>query len=194
MSMVMSLDRLLSAPIDVLFMGFSSTTYAMQRCGWRLAAHEEPGRSTIQLAAELEFGGGNKIRMISDPCRFDYFDWRREAMRDPRSMGLVFHMNRVAADFIAPARAEFASFRAIDAEPQFIYADEPRKLSDFHIFARPEVREEIIVEPSSVAECLDIIRKLQAPDLAKIRERNRMRENAALSAPVFHAQILSLAA
>jgi hypothetical protein len=58
------------------------------------------------------------------------------------------------------------------------------EIPGFFTPVKPQVRE-IIVEPQSVQECFDLIKKLQAPDLARIREHNRRRE------PVIQAQILT---
>lgn len=56
--------------------------------------------------------------------------------------------------------------------------------------------EEIIVDQASVSELMDRIRKLQEPELAAIRERNRRREQRSANEVVerVSAQIISIAA
>lgn len=109
---------------------------------------------------------------------------------------IVFQIVAVSRSLLAyRVNMDFSAFRSIDATPA-MRIEEPKRIEDFAIFAAPLVRtEEIIVEPQSVADCLDLIKRLQAPNLAEIRERNRQRERLEPSNQTrFHAQILSLAA
>ena len=86
-----------------------------------------------------------------------------------------------------------ANFTAVDAEPSFTTV-ERQSIKDFNLFAPCLARtEEIIIEPQSVAECLDLIRKMQAPELQAVRKRNEQRREP-INQQNFHAQILSLAA
>lgn len=179
--------RLLSAPHEVYFCGFVSTTARLQQAGWQLSVSQDNYRGTLQLALKnKDFGG----YMIADEVRYSGF-----RTMDPHEE-LRFVVRRVNADvLIHSCSIDFSQFSPIDAMPQ-ICTTERKSIKDFNIFAPALVRtEEIIIEPQSVAECLDLIRKMQAPDLAALRERNRKRD---LSEPMqqqnFHAQILSLAA
>jgi hypothetical protein len=104
----------------------------------------------------------------------------------------MFVISRVSADIEVLAGLNFDKFVPIDAQPQVVpLTQQAHRLSAMDIFASPLVRtEEIIVEPQSVAECLEHIRRLQAPELAEIRKRNR--EDGAVQQRKFHAQILSI--
>jgi len=64
---------------------------------------------------------------------------------------------------------------------------------DLLLFATPKVRTEgICVEPDSVDECLQLIKRLQSPRLAEIRERDRQAEYR--QEQNFMAQIIRVAA
>lgn len=179
-----------SEPCEVHFAGFRTTTRDLQRSGWKLAAHEDFRRAEIMLAMELP---GAKLRLMARSTGFDARSHYGQYMGQ-RDLPM-FQVVHCATDFIERVPISFDHFMPIDAEPQMVEM-KVRRMSDMNFFAAPMVRtEEIIVEPQTVAECLDLIRKMQTPDLTKIRERNRRREaGEAMNQEIFHAQILSLAA
>lgn len=177
-----------SEPMEIHFAGFRGTTYDLQRAGWRLAVHEDFHRCTIQLMARHE---GAQLYLVADEARHNYKMRSTPGVREDlpvfvvRQVARALEMLRVSFDL--------ASFGPVDAEPRW-EEFKPRRIEDFALFGAPLVKtEEIIIEPQSVQECLDIIRRLQAPELAEIRKRNAQRERA-LEATKFHAQILTLAA
>lgn len=171
-----------SSPHRVIFGGFVSNTMALQQAGWSLSAREDHYGSRIELTlynAEL------KMYMYCHPVEHRYFDdayMRRE---------LTFYVKCIAPELRSRiVDADFINFRPIDATPVYVSVKE-RSIKDFNIFAPAQVRtEEIIIEPKDVEECLALIKKMQAPELAAIRKRNRERE--AMPGHTFHAQILSI--
>lgn len=166
-------------------MGWKSNTTELQRFGWRLSAEQDAVMGRLRLAMFFE---PCRLRMLADEISHNFFGAEDLIRRQPIS----FRVRMAATDFIAPAQYGFEKFLPIDAEPQFVKFNEASKMSDFNLFAAPLVRtEEIIVEPKDVAECLELIRKMQAPELQQVRDRNRQRE--ATNQQVFHAQILSAA-
>ena len=187
--MARSEPRLLSAPHRVLFCGFESSTPKLQQAGWQLSVNYSEYGHRMQLAMQnKEFGG----YMIADSLEHDRF-----RPMDPGER-LTFVVRRVNADVLiyrGDYGMSFAEFEPIDARPQYV-TTERKSIKDFNIFASQLVRtEEIIVEPKDVAECLELIRKMQAPELQAIRERNATRDFMQPSNQTqFHAQIMSLAA
>lgn len=178
--MALSEYQLLSRPHRVLFQGFESTTTALQQAGWRLAAEQDMYRMTIRLLMNFEPA---RLYLMSEANSLDFYQYRGD-------MPLVFRVRQATSHLQVMETGPF-DFRAIDATPQMVSVSR-KNIEDFGIFAAPLVRtEEILVEPSSVAECLDLIRRLQSPALAEVRERNRGRE--AMNQQKFHAQILSVA-
>lgn len=177
---------LISQPHEVVFAGFRSTTTQLQQAGWKLAAEQDYRRDSLSLLARHD---GAQLYLVADTVGLDYFRYAHTNER------LVFHVKCVARALeCITTDFRFDNFEPIDAMPQMIERKRQR-IEDFKIFATPLVRtEEIIVEPQSVAECLELIRKMQAPELAAVRKRNADRERNPVNQQNFHAQIISLAA
>ena len=177
-----------SEPMEVHFAGFQSTTTAMQRAGWRLAANEDFQRGSIQLMARHEAAG---LYLVANEVGYRYGMRSRLGAKEDLP---IFVVSRVARSLESVRLdLDFSVFKPVDATP-VVHKTRYQRIEDFALFGAPLVQtEEIIIEPQSVQECLDIIRKLQAPELAEIRKRNATRERA-LEATKFHAQIMTLAA
>ena len=172
-----------SEPYPVRFAGFESTTTRLQAAGWQLAVHEDFHRARVELVGQLADAG---LYLYADADDVEFFRGHH---------GPVFTVRRVSSRIVSRLLGtDFSRFCAIDAMPQMVEVNE-QDISQFSFFAAPLVRtEEIIVEPQSVAECLDLIKRLQAPELAEIRKRNMRREGEVQRQTTFHAQIISLAA
>lgn len=172
----------------VHFAGFKSDTYQLQRAGWRIAAMEDPRIGIAQIILRHEEAG---LEMIASDTRWNpsKMFYGIERYEPPE-----FVIRHVARAFqVRQASLNLEKFRAIDATPDFVTV---KSMNDIRLFGTPLVEtEQIIVEPQTVAECLELIRKMQAPDLAAVRKRNADRERQAeIGQKKFHAQILSLAA
>jgi hypothetical protein len=185
--------RLISQSYEVYFAGWKSTTAKLQQEGWRLSAEQSPMSNSVRLA--LWFEPCNTYA-LTEPVPYGFFhDDGRYSMggRVPP----VFRVTRFASDFTAQVCDGFRDFEAIDARPQ-MHEIRNESIKDFNMFAAPLVRtEEIIVEPETVADLMSKIRRLQGPELAAIRERNRLaaaRGDYTQDRQKFHAQILSIAA
>lgn len=184
-------DRILrSEPMEVRFAGFSSDTLSLQEAGWRLAVEEDFRHGRLSLMMRHEQAG---LYLVADDVSFNYYE-RIDGR--PRGRLPVFVVRRVARSLESVRCSfDFNSFAPVDAVPH-IAALTHQRIEEFSLFGAPLVKtEEIIIEPQSVAECLALIRKMQAPELADLRERNARRERAEpINQQRFHAQILSLAA
>ena len=179
-----------SEPMAVRFAGFRSDTLSLQEAGWRLAVDEDFRHGRISLMMRHEQAG---LYLVADDVNFDYFE-RIDGR--PRSRLPVFMVRHVARSLESVRCSfHFDNFAPVDAVPH-IAALTHKRIEDFALFGAPLVRtEEIIVEPQSVAECLELIRKMQAPELAAVRQRNLARDrDQPMLQQQFHAQILSLAA
>lgn len=177
----------------VLFAGFSSSTTQLQRAGWVLAADEDILHGRIRLLMRHEEAG---LYLIADeiPYRYEVGFGRR--MMYPRGdQDPVFIVRCVArAVNVVNTNWDMSRFRQVDAEPHEANVSF-KNIEDYALFGAPMTKtQEIIIEPQSVAECLELIKKMQAPDLAEIRRRNRASEAEIGRQQTFHAQILSFAA
>ena len=173
-----------SSPHIVRFAGFESTTTRLQQAGWQIAVEEEFDFRQIRL---LMMHRGTDLKMLAKNQSCDFHRIVRSGER------MIFDIVHCSSRMGIRLDERTFNFKEIDAMPQYVNM-EFKSIEDFGIFAAPLVRtEEIIIEPQSVAECLDLIRKMQAPELAAVRKRNAQRDNA-VNQQSFHAQILSLAA
>lgn len=177
-----------SEPMEVRFAGFRSDTLSLQHAGWRLAVEEDFRFGRISLIMRHEQAG---LYLVADDVSFNYCERIDGRPRDRLPVFMVRHVARS----LESVRCSFAfdNFAPVDAVPH-IAALTHKRIEEFALFGAPLVKtEEIIIEPQSVAECLELIRKMQAPELADLRKRNAQRAEP-INQQRFHAQILSLAA
>lgn len=184
--------RVLSRPHKVWWDGWETTTTRLQQGGWEISAEQEVYRNGIRLALRNQ-----RCQMygLTDVVSFDFYGGRY-GLDAP----LEFRVAHMASRFSVQTMGDFSQFKPIDAMPQIVNT-EIKSIDDLGIFATPLVRtEEIIVEPQTVEALLAQIKKIQAPEQAAIRARQRLRENRegmmidAIPRQRFHAQILSIAA
>lgn len=172
-----------------MWCGFRSNTYLLQQAGWEIAAEQDFASLELQLIMRHQ---DLKLYAITERTRFDFYQNARSNVPPP-----VFRVIHAAPMLhVLQLGQSVLNYRQIDAAPQ-ITNMEYRSIEDLGIFAVPLARtEEIIVEPADVSALLEQIRKMQAPEQAEIRARQRSRERAGenpLTRPSqqFHAQIIS---
>jgi hypothetical protein len=183
-------DRVLSEPCEVHFAGFRSDTYRLQQAGWQLSMEQDIRMCRINLVMRFEPCG---LYMLAQGQDYDF-------LRDSRARP-VFTIRHCSSRMMIQVMESLANFQPIDATPSFV-TSERKCIEDFGIFATLQVRtEEILVEPQSVAECLELIKKMQAPELAAIRKRNEQRRRdpgdvsyGSMERTNVHCQVISLAA
>lgn len=182
--------RILSQPCDVYWAGFKSNTFALQQAGWGIAVEQDFVDGRIRL---LINNADWNLYAFSNFDSCDYFGIGYEVRREHP----VFHIRHCSPRIqVTNVMDDFSNFRQVDAMPQYTSA-EIKNIEDFGIFAVPMTRtEEIIVEPADVYTLLEQIKKMQSPEQAEIRERNRRRDREGASTVSqrqnFHAQIISL--
>lgn len=183
--------RVLNRPCEVHFAGFRTDTFRLQQAGWQLSMEQDLMRMSIRLAMRFEPA---RLYMVSEAADHDFF---RHSDHLP-----VFHVRHCASNVVVQLMESTFDFKPIDAKPAFV-SEQRKGIEDFNLFAPLQTRtEEILVEPQSVAECLDLIKRLQAPELAAIRKRNEQRRRdpgsmdygSTAPATKVHAQIITLAA
>lgn len=182
--------RILSEPATVWWAGFRSDTLKLQQQGWQIAVEEDIAGGRIRLL--LKHGGMNLYALCNE-VEFNYRERMHGGYRPPPEFNVVMASSEFRSQTVG--HIDFAAFREVDAKPQYVDT-EIKSIEDFRIFAAPMVRtEEIIVEPETVQSMLEKIREMQAPEQARLREKNRREESAEpVAQQKFHAQIISLAA
>ena len=196
--MALSEMLLKSRPCKVIFAGWESTTSRLQSAGWQLAMEHSWHHDRVRLAMQYRDGGMQMIAEADYHMISMHVDAARHCYGGDLRDGLpVFVVRHVAnAIHVRVVDMDSFSFSPIDARMQMRTMDrEIRPMDEFEIFATPLVKaQEIIVDPNSVAELMDQIKQLQAPELAMIRERQRRTERGEpIQQTRYHAQIISLA-
>ena len=167
--------RVLSPMVNVIFNGFKSDTYTLQRSGWNIAAHEEPYDRRLRIIIENAMLG---LTGVSNYSEFDYMRARQYGSNDLPTIVI----DRVAPKIMVMNLIEYqTNFKVIDARPTWVNAETTR-IEDLHIFntnlPSKEI-DELIVEPQDVASLLEQIHKIQSKDQTVIRENMRRRERLA---------------
>lgn len=183
----------------VHLLGFESTTWALASAGWEMQIDESPWpqdpfvertlmmrhpKSAVVIIARQR--GGNLMASA--------FDSERE---------VLFVAERVLHSKCLIEMVPTLSFHRIDASQDWptdvggLAGRERRSIESLGFFRKWEDEvEEIIVDQASVSELMDQIRKLQEPELAAIRERNRARDRRSQSVndERVRAQVIAIAA
>jgi hypothetical protein len=155
---------LLGRPIAICFEGFKSDTAQMQRRGWQISSNEEDHGSVFMLHF---YHPTHKLTLLSDTVDTRSFRDRNtmfERMPD-------LNVWRISSEYIQPAALDFNTFHRIDAVQQLALHSYTRR---HFAEATPETKS-IIIEPSSVQECLDLIAKMQVPVMKEVRKNEAKR-------------------
>ena len=185
--------RVLSRPIEIWWSGFRSDTARLQQAGWEIAAEEDVYGGRIRLMLRHQ---DMRLYAITNQREWDYY--APHSQQSPLVFQVVAAAPRLECRVMPEIGTGWADFKQVDAMPQFI----PEKIvtpDDLRIFATPLVRtEELIVEPQTVAALLEQVRRMQAPEQARIRAKDRLRDKRegmsldALPRQTFHAQVISI--
>lgn len=181
--------RLLSRPLRVHWAGWETTTFGLQKAGWKLSARQDIQGSRLQLALRHD---GVGIEGITNEISY-----RFEQALDMRERDYVeniqLRVQRMLGETVIVHQAgDFSvQFSPIDAEPRFQPEFRATRLEDLAHFAGTLIRtNEIIVPEESIPELLEKILKLQQPArIARIRDEMRGEHRPEQK---FHAQIISL--
>lgn len=177
----------MNPPCEVHFAGWKSDTYSLGRAGWKVS---------IEEYTRLDYSYGRQRMLLHHPelglngiaesqGDFQPSEWRHHHMTGRLP---VFVVKNIVARTMYRVNDDLSNFRDWhDTVPAMIVVSEfdLYHLPLFQKIAKP-VAEELIVDPLTVSELLDQIRKRQAPGQAEIRQRDRSRET-----PTMHAQILT---
>lgn len=148
-------DPLLSRPVKVIFAGWESDTYTLQRHGWEIAADEDMRDCTMQLALSHKGAG---IQAITHKIEWQY-------LRDFPSQGPPVYVINVAVmhrDIRIPMVGKVEmNWNLIDAMPQ-LRREEIVRLEDLCHFAKPK---QIILPEKTTAELLEEILAKQQPGI-----------------------------
>ena len=166
--------RMLSRPFPVEWAGFRSTTFQLQRCGWKFAVHMNDYRQEIEVVMEHK---GTRLRSF-----FHRMDWKRmldaTAYDVPSDNLPVLTVNHAIAQdiFIEGVNDASPQFTPVDMTPVPVFEYRKIRFSALDIFAPlQEPQEEIMFEQAdmTVVEHLEAIKRLQADKQKELREKVR---------------------
>jgi hypothetical protein len=177
---------LANPPCRVLFAGWESDTYSLGRAGWKIALEEHPNHHsfTREFRMILNYPEADLHAVATAHAR-DADDYRRH----PNAPTPIFQVrqmfSRAMVRFIEPV---LVSPQWVNTVPHMMEMSEIEwKQQPLFQQVNTPVAEELIVEPATVAELLDQIRHMQAPEQAAIRARQRRNADV----PQMHASIIS---
>lgn len=160
-------QRILSAPHEVYWAGFRSTTTEMQQNGWKLAVEFEPYRLMYRLMFTHEM-----MRLYALTAQ-EHIESGAHGFGTMHGC-VPFRVCYAAASFeTLRINTDLSNFRAIDAVPQMVNT-KITKVEDLNIFNVSLKRtEEILVDAAdmSVIEHLEAIKAMQSEEQKIIRER-----------------------
>lgn len=178
----------------VHFAGFVADTYSLGRQGWNIAIEEDP--QTLCMYMTL-FHKSSGLRGIAELTDFDFYRWRA---KDAGSYGSqpspTFVVRQMGSKLVLRYETGFQPFALqnwVDTVPSTVMTEEC-EIMQLPLFRKLDtpVAEQLIVEPDDVSAMLEQIRKMQSPEQAAIRARNRSRERGEeVDVPRIHATILT---
>ncbi len=192
MATSMSAERILSAPVDVFWGPWRTTTTALQQAGWELAVEHDFAHWGYRMVIhhrQMQMWGMSDVVEMSRGYEARYG-------QNLHPIYIKYMASKLNINIMAPLMA----FKPIDAYPQISH-QEIKSIEDMVQFATPLVRtKELIVNPDEIGKILELIQQAQLPEQETIRRRERLkasREGCTIDSipqQVFHAQVLSIAA
>lgn len=171
-------------PVGISFAGFRSDTYTLQKAGWQVAQVIDDYGNSIRLTLLNEDLG---LAAQSESMQLD-----RYRNLDGIGGGYTLRIVKMASKGRIQVFKDFSTGSLVDCTPMM--ATVADAYGDWAVFGPPVGKTlEVLVEPSSVSECLDLIQKLQSPKLAAIRAEGRERDLRTAYTQHINAKIMSVA-
>ncbi len=165
--MAHTFPRMINPNIRVFWAGFQSTTHELGRVGWRVEAYQQPEMRRLQLAFINKPLG---LVGLSQMEEFDYMRYHapQSGYVDIQQMEIKCHMIPKEAQ-IAVSHTMEGMFHAVNTEPDMVTSS-VKSIEDLFLF---QPKKEILVEPSTIPEMMELILKQQSPKQKEIREKYR---------------------
>lgn len=166
-----------SPQCEVHWAGFVGNTTRMQRNGWEFATeHHWHGDHPPMLVFRHRGAGWMGMARCANPHSLimaSSLDGRYHSDNEPPIFEAAVMKTDDKIVFAPAIRTDWSKFERIDMEPEIEMAARFHPRQIFRPWKEPQ---EIIVAPESVHELLERIKKMQSPELAEVRARNRRRE------------------
>jgi len=177
-------------PCPVHFAGWSSDTFTLGRHGWDVAYQQDHYRDERELLLYHKESGTKALAKASG----NHFDKRVFGYQSYPEFNVVrITTEKMHVRYDVRSLHPFSNMAWVNTEPSMIQIEE-HDLMSLPLFQKlhAPVAESLIVEPATVADLLDKIRKMQSPEQAAIRARNRSRDASNDGQkPFIHATLIS---
>ena len=177
-------DKWMQSPIcEVLFEGWVSNTYDLQRAGWEVSAEQDPHRDSVRLALYHRKSGLQALTNQLSYRQTIAANFARGSK--PFLQFRVVCMSTVLRAVMIPWAGGAASWTPVDCTPRLSDEVDLKDLIPFRP-VNPDAKE-IIVAPSSVPQVLELLLKCQEPVMEKVRRHERQRAAADIAVQVVTA-------
>lgn len=170
---------MMSEPVRVSWLGFTSDTLTLHRAGWTFSAHQDVRNRTMQLAMRHDKGRMTALSVVTD------WNYERNIYGFPRPEFPIIFLRHLAENLVVHMMGEVRAdrFRPIDPVP--VYREgRTVNLEDLAHFA-PINFKRIILPEETVPELMARILEVQQP------ARDEYFRDQAKKARV-HAQLVSI--
>lgn len=189
--MAHSIPRLVNPPIDIFFAGFQANTYQLYQCGWEIHANQDQYENSLSLAlSHKELG----IILISPKLDYNYYQMAVAFQTRTPIYNLKFKTMPFQPDYRFYQQVldqNFDNFQNVSGKPEMI-SEKITCLEDCFLF-KPKT--ELLVEPQTVQQMMDVILSKQSEKQKELREKHRKavrREINRETEIIQHCQILSV--
>lgn len=167
--------RMISPPVRLHWAGWTSDTYTLQQNGWEISVHENFNEQGLQIALRHR---GLDVRGLSNMTAFDHYGYHVSHPNMVRD--LVVRVMGFAPHFRITTTELPRAWTAIDASPS-IMRREIIDIDDLALFQPlPPPENDVIIEPPSFDEILQMALEHQAPKQKELRAKARQKMGAIL--------------
>ena len=185
-----SKEILRNCPVKVRFAGFESTTTQLANAGWDLSMEQEHSYDGLNIRLAMRHGDRDAAFYgISAPTRVPFdmmLQMRSIAFEQPQMFHKfyeticfdIIHIGQGIKFRVFPEQRPVMAFSPFDASPMLEeLRTEDFDIRHFQFFKSAPAAKELIVDPKTVPELLDLVLKIQSETNKDIKARERSREN-----------------
>jgi hypothetical protein len=179
--------------VPVYFQGFRSSTWELGNSGWVIQADQDLHRDEIRMVFTNKESGAILL------SRNNAFDFQGHALghTHPAMINeLRFDAQIYHADTRIMEQMNFSNLRTVEYEPS-VEQLHVKTLSDMVLF-KEKPKKEILVEPATIPEMMELIKKMQSPRQKELRDKQRDRAKREIYTmeqevtAISHAEIITL--
>jgi len=171
--------RMISPPVRLFWAGWTSNTYELQNHGWDISASQNIYENSMQLALRHR---GLDVRGLTNHFDFDYHRYHLDGYHQQREMirNLLVQVMHFAPQFSIQTHNFPTTWVPVDAVPSIEHG-EVHSMEDLVLFrSLPPSENDIVIEPPSFDDILQMALDHQAPKQKELRAKARQHMGAIL--------------